>query len=143
MTAPPAYLPPGLPPPLPDLDDLEFWEHCNRRELRIQHCTSCGHFRHTPMPTCPACRSMEFTWAEVAGTGTVFSYTIAHHATHPALRGFGPYNVVVVLLDGADDVRMVGNVVDVAPDELHIGMKVVLHWETLDDGATLPRWRRA
>jgi uncharacterized OB-fold protein len=140
-----AYLPPGLPAPMPDLDDRAYWEFCNRRELRIQRCTACGRFRHPPMPACPDCASFEREWAAVPGTGTVFSYTICHHPVHPALRQAVPYNVVVVMLDGAGDVRLVGNVVDAAPEDIAIGMKLVLHWEQGDgpDSQWLPRWRRA
>jgi uncharacterized OB-fold protein len=135
-----SYLPDGMPTPFAGPDDAPFWEACNRRELRIQRCAECGTFRHPPLPICAVCRCTRCEWAEVPGTGTVFSYTIAAHPTHPALRGHQPYNIAVVLLDGAGDVRLVSNVMDVANEDLTIGMRVRLQWDALSDGQFLPRF---
>ena len=137
-----SYLPEGMPAPAPGPEDAPFWESCNRGELRIQCCDDCGTFRHPPIPVCAACRSSKSTWTLVPGTGTVFSYTVAHHPTHPALRGSPPYNIAVIHLDGAGDVRLVSNVVDVPPDEMRIGMRVDLVWDAIGDGRLLPRFRR-
>jgi uncharacterized OB-fold protein len=83
---------------------------------------------------------MQREWALVPGTGSVFSYTIAAHPTHPALRGHPPYNIAVVHLDGAGDVRLVTNIMDVATEDITIGMRVRLHWDELPDGQCLPRF---
>jgi hypothetical protein len=137
-----AYLPDGTPTPEANPDDRPFWEACARRELRIQRCASCGRHRHPPMPRCPACRSREVEWHRVSGEGEVFSYTIVHHAVHPALRSAVPFNVVVVLLDGTGDVRLVSNVIDAKPEELVVGLRVSLVWDAIPGGA-LPRFRKA
>ena len=137
-----SYLPDGLPTPAPTPDDAPFWKACANRELRIQRCADCGAFRHPPVPICAKCRSTRVEWAAVPGTGTVFSYTIAAHPTHPALRGHLPYNIAVVLLDGAGDVRLVTNIMDIANEDITIGMPVTLRWDTLPDGQNLPRFVR-
>lgn len=137
-----SYLPEGTPVPSPGPDDAPFWDACDRQELRIQCCADCGTFRHPPIPVCAACRSTKSTWARTSGTGTVFSYTVAHHPTHPALHGAPPYNIAVIHLDGAGDVRLVSNVVDVPPDEMRIGMRVIVVWDAIGDGHFLPRFRR-
>ena len=137
-----AYLPDGTPPPQPGPEDRPFWDACARRELRIQRCGACGRFRHPPMPRCPRCRSDAIAWAQVPGTGVVYTYTIVRHPVHPALVDAVPYTVVVVLLDGVDDVRLVSNLVDVAPDDVVIGMPVALVWDETPHGP-LPRFRRA
>ncbi|MBI4182801.1 MAG: Zn-ribbon domain-containing OB-fold protein [Proteobacteria bacterium] len=138
-----AYLPEGTPLPAADLDDSPYWEGCRRRELRIQRCADCGRFRHPPSPVCPACRSFGAEFVEVPGTGTVFTYTVAHHPVHPALKAAVPYNIAVVLLDGAGDVRLVSNVVDARPGEMAVGMRVRLRWEPTSDGSYLPRFEKA
>ena len=135
-----SYLPDGIPAPQPSPDELPFWEACRRRELRIQRCADCATFRHPPVPVCAHCRSRRIEWAAVPGTGTVFSYTIAAHPTHPALRGHAPYNVAVVLLDEAGDVRLVSNVMGIANDDLAIGLRVRLEWDPIADGQNLPRF---
>ncbi len=137
-----AYLPPGTPNPTPNPDDLPFWQAIEQRQLRIQRCADCGRFRHPPMPRCPDCRSAAIEWAQVSGEGQVFSFTIVHHAVHPALRSAVPFNVAVVLLDGTGDVRLVSNVIDARPEDMQIGMRVSLVWDESDQGV-LPRFRMA
>lgn len=137
-----AYLPAGMPLPQPGAEDLPFWQGCRERRLMISYCADCRRFYHPPMPSCPRCASMNVGWREVSGNGTVFTYTVSHSATHPSLKGFGPYNIVVVLLDDADDVRLVSNLVDVAPDELEIGMPVSVFWDVIDEHNVLPRFKR-
>ena len=138
-----SYLPSGTPVPEPSPEDEAFWQACKEHRLLIRHCNACQRFFHPPMPSCAHCGSTDVGWQQVSGNGTVFSYTIAHHAVHKALKGFGPYNIVVVLLDDAGDVRLVSNVVDAEPGELRIGLAVTVHWEEVEGGMVLPRFRKA
>ncbi len=138
-----SYLPAGIPAPRPTVDDAPFWQACQEQRLVIRHCGGCGRFFHPPMPCCPRCGSMDVSWQPVSGRGTIYTWTVAHQAVHPALKGHGPYNVSVVLLDDADDVRLVTNVVDVPPNGLHIGLPVEVCFEDAGDGTLLPRFRRA
>lgn len=137
------YLPEGMPTPMPTLDDAAFWRACQEQRLVIRHCEQCQQFFHPPMPNCPRCSANKLSWKPVSGRGTVYSYTVGHHPVHPALKGHGPYNVVVVLLDDADDVRLISNLIDVAPEDLAIGMPVEVMFEAAGDGTLLPRFRRA
>ena len=138
----PNYLPESLPSPHPSHDDLPFWDYCRKHELRIQQCAACDAFRHPPVPVCAHCGKFSWKWTQVSGRGTVFSYTIAHHAVHPALKEVLPYNIAVVLLEGAGTVRLVSNVIDAVPHEIHVDLPVELVWEDLADGMTLPRFRK-
>ncbi len=74
------------------------------------------------------------------GNGTVYSFTVVSHPVHPALKGHPPYNVVVVLMDGTSDVRLVSNLVNVPADQLRIGMPVSVYWDAIGDGMFLPRF---
>ena len=82
-------------------------------------------------------------WPLLPGTGTVFSYTIVHHAAVPSLGADIPYNVVVVALDGAPDARLISNLLDVPPDEVAIGLRVAVAWDEVREDLVLPRFRRA
>ncbi|MGI6856290.1 Zn-ribbon domain-containing OB-fold protein [Mesorhizobium sp. 1B3] len=135
-----SYLPAGTPLPQPTPDDQAYWDFIRQRQLRIQRCTYCARFRHPPMPNCPSCRSASAEWAAVSGNGEVFSYTIVRHAAHPALKTALPFNVAVVMLDDAGDVRLVSNVVDASHEEMRIGLSVSLVWEATEDGGWLPRF---
>lgn len=137
-----SYLPEGLPSPHPTLDDAPFWQACQQQQLVIRHCENCHQFFHPPLPVCQKCGSSNLSWKPVSGHGTVYTYTIGHYAVHPSLKGHAPYNVSVVLLDDADDVRLVTNVVDAEPPLLAIGLPVTVCFETASDGSLLPRFRR-
>lgn len=139
----PNYLPDNVPAPHTTHDDFPYWDSCKKHELRIQQCDACGAFRHPPRPVCAQCRHFGWSWTQVSGRGTVFSYTIAHHAVHPSLKAAVPYNIAVVLLEGAGDVRLVSNIIDAAPEEMRIDLPVELVWEDLPGGMTLPRFRKA
>jgi uncharacterized OB-fold protein len=66
---------------------------------------------------------------------------IAHPPVLPAFAEKTPFSVAVVEL--AEGVRMVGNLLDVANEEIHEGMAVEVAWEDVEDGVTLPQWRPA
>ena len=108
----------------------------------IQRCTDCGAFRHLPHAMCGSCQSTAHEWVESAGRGTVYTYTIATHPVHPATKAVVPYNVVVVQLDDCGGVLVPSNVVDCAPDDVHVGMRVRVVFERVDDEIALPRFAR-
>ena len=131
--------------PLPntkDWDTREWWEHVKRHELVVQRCSDCGTFRHAPAPVCWKCRSFNYGWEPVSGKGVVYSWTIARHPAHPSVRDKVPYNILIVELPDAENIRMVGNLLDAAEDEIEIGMPVQVVFEDIDDEVTLPQWRK-
>ncbi len=101
-------------------------------ELAVQTCSSCGVHQHPPEEICHRCGSMSFTTTSMTPTGTVYSYTVAHYAVHPALADAVPYAVVLVVLDDDPEIRVVGNVVGLPPDDISIGMAVSAVWESHD-----------
>ena len=133
--------------PLPDLDllpDYErgFWEGTQAGELRIQQCSGCGLFRHLPMPMCPECSSLEYGWTEVSGRGFVYSYVIVRHPVHPAIaeKEQVPYNVCMIELEEQEGLRICSNVLNIAPEDIHINLpvEVSLFPATDNPGVVLP-----
>jgi uncharacterized protein len=112
-------------------------------ELRLQRCVGCATVQHPPSEVCVNCQSMDFEYIAVAPTGTVVSYTIVHHPVHPSLRPMVPYNVVVVSVDEHPLVRIVGNVIDVEPAGVEIGLPVTCTWAEAGDDIYLPQWKRS
>ena len=119
-----------------------FWSYCALGELRFQRCADCRAFRHPPSPLCPGCRSSQSLWDLAPDDAELFSYTVVHHATHPALKNVVPYNVAIVAFPSIGYVRIVSNVIDVAPAELEIGMPLVLTWQAGPADRQLPRFRK-
>ena len=94
------------------------------------------------------CGSMTFDHVTLAPRGTVASYTVIHYAAHRALAEAVPYTVVLVSLDEAPELRVVGDLEDGGDGTgVEIGMAVVPYWDerVADDGTVvlLPQWRRA
>ena len=117
--------------PLPDLERLPdyergFWEGSKAGELRIQRCSDCGLYRHLPMPMCPGCSSLEYGWTGVSGRGFVYSFLIVRHPVHPAIaeKEQVPYNICMIELEEQEGLRICSNVLEVAPEDIHIDMPV-------------------
>ena len=78
----------------------------------------------------------------MAGTGTVYSYTVARHALIPDLAGSIPYVVGVIELDGAPGVRLVASIIDTPIAAVRIGLPVEVVWEDVE-GISVYRFRPA
>jgi uncharacterized OB-fold protein len=137
------YLPLDWTLPAITPENESFFTGGRDGRLRIQRCAHCATVQHPPSEVCRACPSMEFHYVAAAPNGTVVSYTIVHHPVHPSLRPVVPYNVVVVSLNEYPDVRIVGNVIDVEPADVEVGLPVVGVWAQVSDTVFLPQWRRA
>lgn len=123
--------------PVVSPDTAFFWAGCSAGELRIQHCPSCDRLRHPPGPMCPACGADKQDYVVASGRGTVYSYVV-HHA--PPVPGKAlPF--VVALVELAEGVRMIAELVDVDPEQVSIGLPVRLALTGIDDSLTLPYWR--
>jgi uncharacterized OB-fold protein len=125
------------PAPLLTEDNLAYWEAARNREFRIQGCADCGKLRHPPRPMCPHCGSLRTDMVPVSGRGTVYSYAILHHPQAPVFD----YPVQAVLVDLDEGVRVLSNIVGVAPDEIRIGMPVQVEFADTRDGWAVPVFR--
>jgi hypothetical protein len=126
--------------PLITKDYQEFWEGCRKHELRIQRCKSCAAFRHYPRPMCPRCNSTDYEWVRVSGKGKLYTWTTVHYPAHPAFADV-PYVVAIVEL--AEGVRMVTNLIDCPLEDLYIGMPVEVVFEDVGEDMALPKFRPA
>ena len=125
--------------PMVNRDSQFFWDGTAVGELRIQVCNACGAKRFPPGPTCPDCGAFDRGFEATAGRGTVFSYVVHRY---PAVPG-KEMPIVIALIDLDEGVRMIGEVVNVADDEIEIGMPLRVDFNKIDDELTLPIWRRA
>jgi len=118
-----------------------FFEFAKRRELSVQRCTSCGAHRFPARAICSECLSTACEWVRVSGRGEIFSFNVMHQVYHPGFAAEVPYAVVVVKL--AEGVKMVSNLVGVAPHDIRIGMSVRAVFEDISDDVTLPKFAPA
>ena len=109
------------PQPYINYDNMHFWKGVDEGKWLIQRCKSCGQLRHPAGPGCPNCTSIEWDTVASTGKGKVYSFTI-HHARHADLPT--PYAVVLVELD--EGIRVVSNIIGIAPHDIKIGLPVEL-----------------
>jgi uncharacterized OB-fold protein len=128
----------GVIRPMMGRDSQFFWDGTAAGELRIQKCNACGVLRFPPGPTCVECGKFDRGHVVSAGTGTVFSYVVHRYPPVPGKE----LPIVIALVDLDEGVRMVGEVVDVADDEIEIGMRLRVDYRRIDDELTLPIWRK-
>lgn len=127
----PARKTPKAPRPRPVInrDNAGFWEGVDRHQLLIQRCTGCATLRFPWLPGCNACGGLDWDTVGACGEGTVYSYVVMHHPPFPALDP--PY--AVGLIELAEGVRMISNVVGVPYDKVRIGLPVRLEFQRYED----------
>ena len=118
-----------LPRPFPyrDRDSAPFWEAQDNHELKFQRCSRCQTIRYPIGPLCPECRSFEFEWTTSSGRGTIYSYTVVRHQTHPAFKV--PYVIVLVQLE--EGPRLIAQLRAAEDARFDIGAQVRVEWEDL------------
>src|SRR5579871_6079214 len=97
------------PVPTPSPETQPFWDGCYRGLLLLQECTQCHTLRHPPSPICPTCLSSESTWTPASGKGTVYTYSVVHHAFRRVWEPLVPYVLAVIEL--AEGPHILSNVV--------------------------------
>jgi uncharacterized OB-fold protein len=117
-----------------------FWQAAKDDRLVAPACGACGTFRMPPTPFCPHCRSEDVDWRELSGRGTVYSFSVVHG--YPGIPDITLVAAVVELPD-APDARLVTNVVDVDPAEVHIGDELEVLFSPISDGWKVPLFRLA
>ncbi|MGW1034848.1 OB-fold domain-containing protein [Streptomyces antibioticus] len=125
------------PRPVVNRDNAGFWEGVRAHRLLLQRCSDCAELRFPWLPGCAGCGGSGWDTVEACGEGTVFSYVVMHHPPFPAFDP--PYAIGLVQL--AEGVRMVSNVIGVPYDKVRIGMPVRLEFRRYDDELTLPVFR--
>ena len=139
---------------VPDNDSewKEFYEHARAHRLVVRKCKACGLMRYPPTHACPWCMELGWTWQEVSGRGTIYSYEIVAHAIQPGFREQTPYAVVLIELDEQrgqptpdEALRVIANLVkaDFTPEaeaNVAIGRRVRVMFQDLADHMALPQF---
>lgn len=119
-------------------DNRFFWEGVTAGKLLIQRCTACGDLHHPPGPVCPKCHSFDWDTVEASGKGTIYSFIVMHYPEVPPFDHPNP----IGLIELDEGVRIVAGLIGVKRDEIRIGQRVEVEFQTFDDGElTLPLFR--
>ena len=126
-----------LPQPGWDPVTVGYWTAAGEGRLAVPRCSQCGKHRWPPTWACYSCQSTEWTWADVPGTGVVFTYTWADQR---ADMESPLYNVSVIELDGTEGepVRIMTRVLEVDKESLRVDLPVTVTFEKFDDEIAVP-----
>ena len=89
---------------------------------------------------CPKCWSDDLGWTVSAGKGRIVARVVVHTAPYESVAARVPY--VVALVELAEGVTMMSNIVECDPESVKVGMPVSLTWEKRGD-FMLPQFRLA
>lgn len=101
-----------------DLRPVQEWQaHLAAGRLMLQRSRSTGQCVFYPRVAAPGTGAQDLDWVEASGRGTV-------HATTVVRRKPPEPSYSVALIDLAEGVRLMSEVVDIAPETVTIGMPV-------------------
>jgi uncharacterized OB-fold protein len=153
MPQPVTYRGMSLIVPDNDTEWKEYYAQARQHRLMLRACKACGLMRYPAMHACPWCMDLGWTWKEVSGRGTIYSYETVVHAIQPGFKDATPYAVVLVELDEQrgkpspdEALRIIGNLVK--PDavtfedvkEVAIGRRVRVVFQDLGESMALPQF---
>jgi uncharacterized protein len=136
----PAVVPADLDPdammrPSMSRDTAFFWDGVKAHELRIQRLPD-GSLQHPPLPAVWQDKAEPIDYVVAGGTGTVFSFVV-HHAPKVPGRTL-PF--VIALVELEEGVRMLGELRNVDPAKVKIGIPVRATYLDFPAGDSGPEW---
>ncbi len=116
--------------PAVTIESKPFFDAAEQGKFLIKRCTACGEAHWYPRTICPFCHSDQTVWEESPGEGVVYSFSIMRKSPT------GPYALAYVTLNEGPNVLT--NIVDIAPDDLKIGMAVKVKLQPTEGGPPVP-----
>lgn len=112
--------------------------------IQVQVCDSCNRTQHPPDDVCYNCQSFDLSFKEMAGTGVIESCVEVNYPAYPTLVNKVPYTIALVSIDGAPGCRAFGNILNLPPADVKIGLKVnAVYEEVIDEQGQkllIPQW---
>lgn len=136
-----------------DTEWLGYFEAARQHRLVVKKCRECERLRYPPGAACPWCTTLEWTWQEVSGKGSIYSYEIVVQAIQSGFRDWAPYPVVLVELDEQrgqptpdEGLRLIANLVTDAfkaekEENVAIGKRVEVVFLDLSPELSLPQFK--
>jgi len=118
----------GRPLPRRTPTSAPYFDALREGRLRLQRCPRDGFFFY-PRSRCPECLGDDWSWENVSGRGTVYSFTVDRVGLDPAQRSRIPLVIAIVELE--EGPRLTSNVVGCTPEAVSVGLPVVATFEDL------------
>ena len=110
----------------------KFWNGLKKRKLLAQKCNKCDEIFFPPRRCCPLCISNSYNWVELSGKGELYSWT---EISMPPLASKGSYVLGIINLQ--EQVGRIITRIEAKPDDLKIGMKMIIDYVDVTDDLTL------
>jgi uncharacterized OB-fold protein len=115
-----------------------FWRSLAEHRIEIQYSPSSDAFVFYPRLLAPGTLADDLVWREISGAATLYTYTIADRPTAPPWAGSVPQFLAVVQWD--EGPKLSTELVDVAPADVEIGMRLRPVFCDVSPGVTLLRY---
>lgn len=125
--------------PTIEADTQPFWDAARDGRFLLRRCADCGRPHHYPRPFCPYCWSEDVPWEDASGRATLYTYSTVFLNDLPPFGDQVPYVAAVVDLE--EGPRVMTQIVDAEPAELHLGMPLEVVFRPLTDEITAPYFR--
>ena len=113
-----------------------FWDATRDERLLIPYSAATGEPFWYPREVAPDTLEPDIEWREASGDGVVYAVSVQHRPGPGRDPDDGPY--AVALIDLAEGVRIMSNVIGCEPDQVAVAMAVRVAWHELSDGRKLP-----
>jgi uncharacterized OB-fold protein len=118
--------------------DLPFWQACGEGRFLLHRCGVCRR-HYWPASRCVRHGAQNMAWVEGSGRGTLYTYTVIHHAYTASMKGRVPYVVGVIQLDEGPFFH--SNVVGCPLERLAVGQPLRATMIEHESGLVVPVFR--
>jgi uncharacterized protein len=110
-----------------------FWEGLRKKKFLAPQCITCGELFFPPRALCPSCLKDDFSWKELSGKGSLYSWTELFFAQPEFDTPF-----LLGLVDLAEGIgRIAAKISGAKAKELTIGMPLRIRFSDPEDGLSL------
>ena len=120
-----------------DPADLPFWTACREGKFMLHQCEQCG-TNYWPASRCVTHGDQAMRWVEGSGRGTLYTYTVMHHAYMPEMKDKLPYVVAVVKMKEGPFFH---SNLTCGPEAVRVGMPLQAEMTVHANGMTVPIFR--
>ena len=110
----------------------EFWDWCDKGELRLQQCASCGGISWPVVNGCEFCGGEDLSWEPMSGRGTIASWCTFERDYY---RGMLPIPWDTILVELEEGPLFLSNPKGFSWQDITTGMPVKLAFIECEDSA--------
>jgi uncharacterized OB-fold protein len=127
-----------VPNASPTSETQEFWDGLKQSKFMLRQCNNCQVPIWYPRAICPTCGTMDTSWVEASGKGTIYTYTVTNRTGMPGWAEASPYVIAYVELE--EGPRILTNIVNCELDAVAVGLPVRVVYVANDEGSVLYRF---